>query len=205
MGSSAAACVVNTNGSWLAIAIPPAVREVRFRNIRRDRPWSVETLGLLNSFMGFGWIEFAIETTRIDLSRQTCFRTPGAYKQTLTGPLTHPALPQELQPARGATGWCPASPAPSREGNSSITRPLAPLLEDALVTPSLFSPLAADFFEEPLCCRALILRVPSVDVRKVEIPGNSAKSAGLAAIPEDRQAAGGFEDQPVSAGASASL
>lgn len=49
----------------------------------------------------------------------------------------------------------------------------------------------------------VVLRVPSVSVRKVENPRNSAKSDGLAATPEDRQAAGGFEDQPVSAGASA--
>ena len=47
--------------------------------------------------------------------------------------------------------------------------------------------------------------VPPVDVWKVKIPGNAAKSAGWAAIPEDGQAGGGFEDQPVSAGASASV
>jgi len=62
--------------------------------------------------------------------------------------------------------------------------------------------------EEPLfgqLMHAHHYRVPSVDVRKVKIPGNSAKSAGRAAIPEDRQAGGGLEDQPVSAGASASV
>jgi hypothetical protein len=53
-------------------------------------------------------------------------------------------------------------------------------------------------------CRGTI-GVPSVSVRNVENPRSSAKSAGRAAIPEDRQAGGGFEDQPVSAGASASV
>ena len=45
--------------------------------------------------------------------------------------------------------------------------------------------------------------VPSVDVRRVEEPGNSAKSARRAALPEDGQAGGGCQDQPVSAEASA--
>jgi transposase len=48
-------------------------------------------------------------------------------------------------------------------------------------------------------------RVPSVDVRKVENPRNSVKSAGRAAIPGDSPAGGGRRDQPVSAGASASV